>query len=158
MHTCPSARHISYSAYVKICQGLHSSFQSYWCNIFLFSGAAPLLIFTFPYFLAERRFIVPQNSHSTEWPDHQPPELMTSGDKLPYYTSDKKDRTHCQMEGQHGGDYTQLTHWGRDKMAAIFQTTFSNVFSSTKMYEFRLRFHWSLFPKVQLTIAHHWFR
>ena len=23
----------------------------------------------------------------------------------------------------------QLTHWGRDKMAAIFQTTFSNAFS-----------------------------
>ena len=26
-----------------------------------------------------------------------------------------------------------LTHWGRDKMAAIFQTTFSNAFSWTKM-------------------------
>ena len=25
-----------------------------------------------------------------------------------------------------------LTHWGRDKMAAIFQTKFSNAFSSTK--------------------------
>ena len=51
-----------------------------------------------------------------------------------------------------------LTHWGRDKMAAIFQTTFSNPFSWMKMYEFRLRFHWSLFLRVQLTIFHHWFR
>ena len=51
-----------------------------------------------------------------------------------------------------------LTHWGRDKMAAIFQTTFSNPFSWMKLYEFRLRFHWSLFLRVQLTIFHHWFR
>ena len=34
-----------------------------------------------------------------------------------------------------------LTHWGRDKMTAIFQTTSSNVLSWMKMYEFRLRFH-----------------
>ena len=27
-----------------------------------------------------------------------------------------------------------LTHWGRDKMAAIFQMTFSNTFSWVKMY------------------------
>ena len=33
-----------------------------------------------------------------------------------------------------------LTHWGRDKMAAIFQTTFSNAFPWMKVYEFRLRF------------------
>ena len=51
-----------------------------------------------------------------------------------------------------------LTHWGRDKMAAISQTTFSNTFSWLKMYEFRLRFHWSLLLRVQLTIFHHWFR
>ena len=28
-----------------------------------------------------------------------------------------------------------------------FQTTFSNAFSWMKMYKFRLRFHWSFFPK-----------
>ena len=44
-----------------------------------------------------------------------------------------------------------LTHWGRDKMAVIFQTTFSNTFSWMKMKEFRLRFHWSLFPRIKLT-------
>ena len=47
---------------------------------------------------------------------------------------------------------------GRDKMAAIFQTTFSNRFSWMKMYEFRLKFHWSLSLGVQLTIFQHWFR
>ena len=41
-----------------------------------------------------------------------------------------------------------LTHWGRDEMNNISQTTFSNVFSSTKMFEFRLKFHSSLFPRV----------
>ena len=51
-----------------------------------------------------------------------------------------------------------LTHWGRDKMAAIFQTTFSSAFSWMKMFEFRLIFHWSLFPRVQFTIFQHWFR
>ena len=51
-----------------------------------------------------------------------------------------------------------LTHWGRDKMAAIFQTTFSNAFSGMKMCKFRFRFHLSLFPRVQLTIFQHWFR
>ena len=48
--------------------------------------------------------------------------------------------------------YQWLTRRGWDKMAAIFQTTFSNGFSWMKMYRFRLRFHWSLFPRLQLTI------
>ena len=51
-----------------------------------------------------------------------------------------------------------LTHWGRDKMAAIFQTTFWNGFSWMKMYEFQVKFHWSLFLEVQLTTCQHWFR
>ena len=42
-------------------------------------------------------------------------------------------------------------------MAAIFQTTFSNVFSWMKMFEFRLWFHWSLLLRFQLTINQHWF-
>ena len=52
---------------------------------------------------------------------------------------------------------SMLTHWGRDKMDAISQTTFSNAFSWMKMFEFRLQFHWSLFPRVQLTIFQQWF-
>ena len=55
-------------------------------------------------------------------------------------------------------DPTVLTHWGRDKMDAISQTTLSNAISWKKMLEFRLRFHWSLFLRVQLTIIQHWFR
>ena len=51
-----------------------------------------------------------------------------------------------------------LTHWGRDKMAAVSQTTLSKAFSWMKMLEFGLRFHWSLFPRVKLTIFQHWFR
>ena len=50
------------------------------------------------------------------------------------------------------------THWGRDNMDAISQWTFANVFSSMKMFEFRLKFHCSLFLKFQLTINQHWFR
>ena len=37
------------------------------------------------------------------------------------------------------------------------QTTFSNV-SSMKVLEFRLQFHWSLFPRVLLIVSQHWFR
>ena len=53
---------------------------------------------------------------------------------------------------------TWLTHWGRDKMAAISQTTLWTAFSWMKMLEFRLKFHWSLPLRVQLTIFQHWFR
>ena len=52
----------------------------------------------------------------------------------------------------------ELTDWGRDEMAAIFQITLSNSFSWMKMLEFRSKFHWSLFLRVQLAIVHHWFR
>ena len=43
-------------------------------------------------------------------------------------------------------------------MVAIFQTTFWNGFSWMKIYEFRLKFHWSLFLRAQLTIYQNWFR
>ena len=51
-----------------------------------------------------------------------------------------------------------LTHWGRDKMEAISQTTLSNPFSWMKIFEFWLKFHWSLFLRFQLTVFQHWFR
>ena len=51
-----------------------------------------------------------------------------------------------------------LTHWSRDKMAAVWPTTFSNVFYWMKMKECRLKFHWSMLLRVQLTIFQHWFR
>ena len=53
---------------------------------------------------------------------------------------------------------TCLTHWGHDIMDAISQTTFSSAFSWMKMFEFRLKYHWNLFLRVQLTIFQHWFR
>ena len=43
-------------------------------------------------------------------------------------------------------------------MDAISQTTFSNTFSWMKMFEFRLKFHWSLFLRFHLAIFQHWFR
>ena len=53
-----------------------------------------------------------------------------------------------------GKGILHLTYWGQDKMAAISQTTFSNAFSWMKMYEFRLRFHLSLFLRFESTIFH----
>ena len=51
-----------------------------------------------------------------------------------------------------------LTNWGRGKVVAFLQTTFSNAFSWMKMHEFRLIFHWSMFLRVQLRIFQYWFR
>ena len=47
-----------------------------------------------------------------------------------------------------------LTHWARDEIDNISQTTFSNVFSSMKIFEFRLKFHWSLFQYGNKVHAH----
>ena len=54
----------------------------------------------------------------------------------------------CMMVNIHGELFIFLSHWG--KMADLSQKTFSKPFSSLKIYEFRLRFHWSLFPKGQI--------
>ena len=51
-----------------------------------------------------------------------------------------------------------LTHWGRDKIDAILQTTFSNAISRMKVLEFLLRFHWLWLLSVQLTTFKDWFR
>ena len=51
-----------------------------------------------------------------------------------------------------------LTHWGREEMEAIKQTTLSSAFFWKNMFKFRQKFHWSLFLRVQLTIFQHWFR
>ena len=51
-----------------------------------------------------------------------------------------------------------LTHWGRDKMDAISQTTLSNAFSWMTMLGLRLEFHWNVFLRVQFIIFQHWFR
>ena len=51
-----------------------------------------------------------------------------------------------------------LTHGDRAEMDNLSQMTFSNVFASMIMFEFCLKFHWSLFLRVKLTIFQHWFR
>ena len=81
----------------------------------------------------------------------------------PYYiTCDKEfDDFHVYIIGILCGwpaGWKHWTHWGRDKMAAIFQTTFSSAFSWMKMFVFRFKFHWRLFLRVQLTIFQHWLR
>ena len=53
---------------------------------------------------------------------------------------------------------SSLTHWGRERMAAISQTTFSNVFSWMRILKIWLKFHWSLFVSAQFKIFQHWFR
>ena len=50
------------------------------------------------------------------------------------------------------------THWDRDKMVVILQTTCSNALSSKKGLIFWFKFHWSLLLKSQLMICQHWFR
>ena len=54
------------------------------------------------------------------------------------------------------GILLSLTHLSMDEIAAISQT-FSNTFLWIKKYEYRLKFHWSLFLRVQI-IFQHWFR
>ena len=46
----------------------------------------------------------------------------------------------------------------QNEMDAISQTTCSSAFSWMKTFEFRLKFHWRLFLRVQLTIIQHCFR
>ena len=45
-----------------------------------------------------------------------------------------------------------------DKMPTISHKIFSGAFSLMKGFVFRLKFHWSLFLRVDLTITQHWFR
>ena len=47
---------------------------------------------------------------------------------------------------------------GVNNMAAILQMLFSNAFLWMKFIVFWLKFHWNLFPSVQLNINQHWFR
>ena len=51
-----------------------------------------------------------------------------------------------------------MTHWDRVEMDDISQTTFSNVLSSMKLFEFRIKFHWMLFLRTQSTIFEYLFR
>ena len=61
----------------------------------------------------------------------------------------------CWLTSVRSHQMRPLTHWGRDKMAAILPTKFWRAFSWMKIYKFWLRFHWHLFFRFQLTIAQH---
>ena len=51
-----------------------------------------------------------------------------------------------------------LTHICDNRPQWVNPRTLSNVFSWMKMLQFRSKFQWSLFQRVQLIILQHWFR
>ena len=53
--------------------------------------------------------------------------------------------------------HSLLDHTEAEKNCRHFVDIFK-CFSWMKMYEFRLRFHWSLFLRFELAIFQHWFR
>ena len=61
----------------------------------------------------------------------------------------------CSYPGPWYSQANVKTHLPLDKMAAILQTVFSDVFSWMKSFVFWIKFHWSLFLKVQLSINLH---
>ena len=88
------------------------------------------------------------------------PAVATDNNNARYLTLQKPLERRVVSNHQELGCFfnSLLTHRGRDKMDAILQTIFSNAFSWMKMFEFRLKFHWSLFLRAQLIIFQHWFR
>ena len=52
----------------------------------------------------------------------------------------------------------EITHWGRNKMAAIFADDIWKCIFFNEIIAYRFKFHWSLFPMLQLTIYKRWFR
>ena len=86
------------------------------------------------------------------------PVLKASGrvQNTPFGLGDKSPKITDQHPAV--GSVSQITHWGRDKIDAISQTTFSSAYSWMKMFEFQLIFHWSFFLRVQLSIFKYWFR
>ena len=49
-------------------------------------------------------------------------------------------------------------HLPLNKMDAISQMTFSNIFLWMKGFVFWMIFHWSMFLRIKLTVFQHWFR
>ena len=72
--------------------------------------------------------------------------------------NDKYDSISNDNNNNHDYDYNDnsyLTYRGLNKMAAIMQTTFPNVFSWMKINTYWLRFHWCLLLYVLVTINQH---
>ena len=83
------------------------------------------------------------------------PHVLSSHMRLCSKASGRLQFTFASNHKQHK---LHLTGGGLNKMATIFQTTFSNAFSWIKIVAFWWKFHWNLFPRVQLTTFQHWFR
>ena len=66
--------------------------------------------------------------------------------------------THLTPPPSHHPPTHPPLHPPLDKMAAISQTIYSDALSWMFSNNFCLKFHWSLFLMIQLTIAQHWFR
>ena len=77
----------------------------------------------------------------------QPCSIKSLPETMTYFTDT------CASTG-----LNHLTRLPLNKMAATFQTIFSDAFLWIKSFVFWLKIHWSLFLGVQLTIAQHWFR
>ena len=62
--------------------------------------------------------------------------------------------------GWYNGSFgtARLTQWDQDKMDNISQTKFLNAFSSMKMFEFPLKFNWSLFLSIQSIVFQYRFK
>ena len=60
---------------------------------------------------------------------------------------------HHQAINSHHIDMVDPTQWGLNKMAHILQTTFWNEFSSMKNQVFWIKFHWTVFQWVWLTMS-----
>ena len=91
-------------------------------------------------------------------------EIQYSGMLYPNFLQWTSALSYCPLRVGSIATYTtsvatiHSTHWGRDQMDDISQTTFSNAFSWMKMSEFRLKFCWSLYLMVKSTIPQHWLR
>ena len=85
-------------------------------------------------------------------------DFAKPGNKTSCHLVNGSTCTHSSNKGHFCWNGCKLTHLPLNKMAAISQTTFSNAFSLIKRFVDWYEFHWSLFPRVQLTIFRHWFR
>ena len=120
-----------------------------------------VLIVIFRY--VERVILYFTPEHRSDW--RRPVGSPASSRKTPWpkgpVVSDGSHSLGCFKAARCGpgsASVERLTHWGRDIMDALSQTTFPNAFSWMKIFQLRLKFHWSLFLRSQLTIFQHLFR
>ena len=78
------------------------------------------------------------------------------GEQIPRIVHDTSDATLKLMGNM---DPLRIKHMVTTKQNNIYSYhPISNRFSWIKMYEFRMKLHWSLFLWIKLTLIQHWFR